>query len=74
MINSLGPGLFVDETSNYHAAPQVNVQGMMTGHAPFVVQAIDSFESTKPLDADIFAFFSGVNTPAGPDGTVLGAH
>ena len=70
-INNLEAGNFVNADQNYYAAPQqINAQGNVVGHTHFVIQAIDSLESTKTLDPQTFAFFKGVNTPAGADGTV----
>jgi hypothetical protein len=70
-LQNLEAGNFVNAQSNYYAAPQqVNAQGDIVGHTHFVIQAIDALASTKVLDPQTFAFFKGVNTPAGQDGTV----
>ncbi|KAI0295104.1 hypothetical protein B0F90DRAFT_1820683 [Multifurca ochricompacta] len=70
-INNLEAGKFVNAAQNYYAAPQqVNTQGNIIGHTHFVIQAVDSYTSTLPLDPNAFAFFKGVNTPAASDGTV----
>jgi hypothetical protein len=70
-INNLDAGHFVNAQQNYYSAPQqVNNQGVIIGHTHFVIQAMDSLTSTKPLDPSVFAFFKGVNTAAGGDGTV----
>ena len=70
-INNLEAGNFVNAEQNYYAAPQqINAQGNVVGHTHFVIQAIDSLQSTKTLDPQTFAFFKGVNTAADADGTV----
>jgi len=70
-LNNLEAGNFVNAVQNYYSAPQqVNGQGNIIGHTHFVIQAIDSLTSTKVLDAQTFAFFKGVDTGAGADGTV----
>jgi hypothetical protein len=70
-INNLEAGNFVNADQNYYAAPQqINAQGNVVGHTHFVIQAIDSLQSTKTLDPQTFAFFKGVNTAADADGTV----
>jgi hypothetical protein len=70
-LSNLEAGNFVNAKLNYYSAPQtVNSQGNIVGHSHFVIQAIDSLTSTKVLDPQVFSFFQGVNTPAGPDGTL----
>jgi hypothetical protein len=70
-IKNLEAGHFVNAESNYYSAPQqLNEKGQIVGHTHFVIQAVDSFTSTKPLDSTTFAFFKGVNTPPGADGAV----
>ncbi len=54
-INNLEAGNFVNADQNYYAAPQqINAQGNVVGHTHFVIQAIDSLESTKTLDPQTF--------------------
>jgi len=60
---SMRPSLGESRTNYYTALQQVKVQGTIIGHTPFVMRAIDSLESTKPLDPTVFAFLKGVNTP-----------
>lgn len=70
-LTHLQAGSFVNAQENYYSAPQfVNDQGDIVGHSHFVVQTIDSLDSTKVLDPSQFAFFKGVNTPADADGTI----
>ncbi|KAI0307438.1 hypothetical protein B0F90DRAFT_1620715 [Multifurca ochricompacta] len=70
-IRHIQAGNFVNAQENYYSAPQtVNSAGDIVGHTHFVVQKVDSFTSTKPLDPNVFAFFKGVNTPADKDGNV----
>lgn len=70
-IEKLEAGNFVNAASNYYAAPQqLNKKGIIIGHTHYVVQAVDSFTSTKALNPNVFAFFKGVNTPADANGIV----
>lgn len=70
-IKNLETGNFVNAKSNYYAAPQqVNAQGNIIGHSHFVVEQLQSFTQTTPLDNTKFAFFQGVNTPADGNGNL----
>jgi hypothetical protein len=67
-IKNLQTGNFVNADNNYYSAPQqLDKTGQIVGHSHFVVQPVDSFTSTKPLDPTKFTFFKGVNTPAKND-------
>jgi hypothetical protein len=64
-IQNLETGNFVNAQTNYYSAPQqVNSAGNVIGHSHFVVEPIESFTSTTPLDIRKFAFFQGVNGAA----------
>ncbi|KAH9177238.1 hypothetical protein EDB89DRAFT_2240037 [Lactarius sanguifluus] len=70
-IQNLESGNFVNAQSNYYAAPQqLNKAGNIRGHTHYVVQQVDSFTSTDPLDPNTFAFFKGANDPADADGII----
>ena len=70
-LKNLEAGNFVNAAANYYAAPQqLNKNGQIIGHTHFVVQAIDSFKSTKVADATKFAFFKGVNGAQDANGVV----
>ncbi|KAH9054903.1 hypothetical protein EDB87DRAFT_1409465 [Lactarius vividus] len=70
-IQNLESGNFVNAASNYYAAPQqLNKAGNIIGHTHYVVQKVDSFVSTDPLDPNTFAFFKGANDPADADGII----
>ncbi|KAH9044926.1 hypothetical protein EDB83DRAFT_1562179 [Lactarius deliciosus] len=70
-IQNLETGNFVNAQSNYYAAPQqLNNAGNIRGHTHYVVQQVDSFTSTDPLDPNIFAFFKGANDPADANGII----
>lgn len=64
-------GVFTNADTNYYAAPQqLNAKGQIIGHTHLVIEKIDSLKSTTPTKPLAFAFFKGVDTPAGADGTV----
>ncbi|KAI0281978.1 hypothetical protein BGY98DRAFT_956889 [Russula aff. rugulosa BPL654] len=64
-------GTFTNAETNYYAAPQqLNAKGQIIGHTHLVIEQIDSLKSTTPTKPLAFAFFKGVNTPAGADGTI----
>lgn len=70
-ILNLETGNFVNADNNYYAAPQqLEKTGKIIGHTHFVVQPVDSFASTKPLDPTKFTFFKGVNSPADKNNVV----
>lgn len=70
-IQNLESGNFVNAQSNYYAAPQqLNKAGNIMGHTHYVVQQINSFTSTDPLDPNTFAFFKGANDPADANGII----
>jgi hypothetical protein len=52
-IKNVEAGHFANSDSNYYSAPQQlndSEKGQIVGHTHFVIQAVDSFTSTKPLD------------------------
>jgi len=64
-IENLETGNFVNAAENYFSAPQqTNNQGIVRGHSHVVVQKLESLESTKVLDPEVFAFFKGLNGEA----------
>jgi len=71
-IKNLKTGNFVNADTNYYSAPQQIDQGSnnIVGHSHFTIQAVSSFTSTDILDANTFAFFKGINTPADGNGNV----
>jgi len=72
-IQGMETGFFVNANENYFAAPQqLNDAGQITGHSHVVIEAIDSIDSTKPSDPNVFAFFKGLNDKA--SGGILTAN
>lgn len=64
-IQGMETGFFTNANENYFAAPQqLNDAGQITGHSHVVIEAIDSIDSTKPSDPNVFAFFKGLNDKA----------
>ncbi|KAJ8469760.1 hypothetical protein ONZ45_g16785 [Pleurotus djamor] len=64
-ITNLETGNFVNANKNYFAAPQqLNGQGIIRGHSHVVIEKIESFTSTTPLDPKKFQFFKGLNGAA----------
>ena len=70
-VQNLQAGSFTNPDSTYYAAPQqLNQQGEVIGHTHFTVQDMgNTLNPTKPLDAQKFAFFKGVND-AGQNGVL----
>ena len=62
-IQNLQAGSFTNPDSTYYAAPQqLGNGGQIIGHTHFTVQDMgNTLNPTKPLDAQKFAFFKGVN-------------
>jgi len=64
-IQGMETGFFTNAQENYFAAPQqLNNAGQITGHSHVVIEQIDSIDSTKPSDPNVFAFFKGLNDKA----------
>jgi len=64
-VSGLETGNFVNAQQNYFAAPQqLNAQGQIIGHSHVVIEAINGFAQTTPLDPTKFAFFKGLNNAA----------
>ncbi|OCB85981.1 hypothetical protein A7U60_g6876 [Sanghuangporus baumii] len=64
-VNNLETGNFVNEETNYLAAPQqVNAQGNIIGHSRIVIEQLDSLDQATPTDPNRFAFFKGISAPA----------
>ncbi|KAL5498253.1 hypothetical protein ACEPAH_2393 [Sanghuangporus vaninii] len=64
-VNNLETGNFVNENTNYLAAPQqVNAQGNIIGHSRIVIEQLDSLDQTTPTNPNRFAFFKGISSPA----------
>ncbi|KLO20007.1 hypothetical protein SCHPADRAFT_898077 [Schizopora paradoxa] len=71
-VSKLTTGNFVNADANYFSAPQqVDGNGLIKGHSHIVIEAINSFQDTTPLDATKFKFFKGLNDKA--QGGVLSA-
>ncbi|KAI0689386.1 hypothetical protein BC835DRAFT_256585 [Cytidiella melzeri] len=68
-VSNLQLGNFVNANENYFAGPQQLSGGTILGHSHVVVEAIDSFTSTKVSNPQVFAFFKGLND-AGTNGVV----
>jgi hypothetical protein len=64
-IKNLVTGNFVNAQQNYYAAPaQVDNSGTLIGHSHVVIEKVDSFQTTKVSDPNVFAFFKGLNAAA----------
>jgi hypothetical protein len=69
-IQNLVTGNFVNPQTNYFSAPaQQDQTGNTIGHSHFVVEAIDSLQSTTVTNPLQFAFFKGVD-PAAVNGVM----
>lgn len=61
----MGTGDFTNPDTTYFAAPQqLNKEGQIKGHNHITIEAIDSINSTKPLDPSTFIYFKGLNAAA----------
>ena len=65
-VSHLDVGHFTNAASTYFAAPQqVNAAGDIVGHTHFVIELLPGgLAQTTPGDANVFAFFKGINTAA----------
>lgn len=62
-------GSFTNAAKTYYAAPQtVNDKGFVIGHSHIVIERVEDYRSTEPLDAVSFKFFKGLNAPADENG------
>jgi hypothetical protein len=70
-VKNIQLGVFTNPETNYYAAPQqINKQGNIIGHTHLLIEQVDSLTSTTPTTPTKFAFFKGIDGPAGTDGTV----
>jgi len=62
-ISNIETGHFDNPTTEYYALPQaLNDDGLIKGHSHVTIQALTSTDT--PPDAQLFAFFLGLNDPA----------
>ncbi|CAG8479177.1 8042_t:CDS:1 [Paraglomus brasilianum] len=67
VITNLKTGFFDNATSQYYLfSQQLDSDGIIIGHTHVTVQKLDSIDT--PPDAQIFAFFKGLNQPADANG------
>lgn len=70
-VKNMELGTFTNPETTYFAAPQqVGKSGNIIGHTHLVIEPVGSLSSTDLTDPTKFAFFKGVDNPAGNDGTV----
>ncbi|KAF7310421.1 GMC-OxRdtase-N domain-containing protein [Mycena chlorophos] len=70
-VKNIQLGDFTNAQQTYFANPQtLNAQGEIIGHTHFVIEAIDSLDSTTVTDPTQFTFFKGVDDAQDADGNV----